>query len=79
MDNTKTISSISSNPKYDNIKNEFIVWGQRTSTSGANVPILFHLVIDEKPKINLAKTQFWGLKDTTSLDDDDIRWTKYLF
>lgn len=79
MDNTKTISSISSNPKYDNIKNEFIVWGQRTSTSGANVPILFHLVIDEKPKINLAKTQFWGLKNTTSLDNDDIRWAKYLF
>jgi hypothetical protein len=77
LDNTRTVSSISSNPKYENIKNEFIIWGQRTSTSGANIPILYHLVIDKKPEINLANTYFYGHKIVGALPEEDIRWDEY--
>lgn len=38
-------AAISHNPKYDNIKNDFVVWGER----GENQPIHYHLTIDAKP------------------------------
>ena len=49
MTNLESISSININPKYDNIKNDFIVWGSRKSASGAEIAIRYHLAIDAKP------------------------------
>lgn len=44
------ISSYNNNPNYMNIKNDFIVWGKRTTLSGAEVPIRYHVAIDNKPE-----------------------------
>ena len=55
----ETISSIAKSPKYENIKNDFIVWGKRTKESGTEVPICYHLVIDTKPPIQLANQYMW--------------------
>ena len=51
FDNSKLIVSISNTPKYDNIKNDFIVWGTKKSLDGLEIPIRYHLAIDEKPQL----------------------------
>lgn len=44
--------SYSNAPKYDMIKNDFVVWGTRKSTTGINLPCRYHLAIDERPKLD---------------------------
>lgn len=51
----ETVVSINSNPNYDNIKNDFIVWGQRPLTGDAVKAICYRLAIDDKPELNLCK------------------------
>lgn len=58
-----TTTAIVRNPKYDNVKNDFYVWGQRQTASGVDVPIRYHLAIDEKPAIQLAGQYMWEIKD----------------
>ena len=43
-------TSFSNNPQYANIKNDYVVWGMRKTPEGLNLPIRFHLAIDQKPK-----------------------------
>lgn len=43
------VCSISNSPNYDNIKNDFIIWGKQKTTDGSELPIRYHLAIDEKP------------------------------
>lgn len=49
FDDSTIISSITNSPQYQQIKNDFVVWGKRKSLNGQQVPIRYHLVIDEKP------------------------------
>lgn len=44
------ISSYSNTPHYEAIKNDFVVWGIRTTSEGYEVPIRYHLAIDRKPE-----------------------------
>lgn len=63
-----TTTSITRNPKYDNIRNDFYAWGVRKSSSGIETNIRYHLAIDEKPLIDLAGQYMWEVKDkATSL------------
>lgn len=43
------IESISNNPKIENIKNDFSIWGSRKSVSGEALPIHMRYAIDLKP------------------------------
>ena len=45
----KIVSSFTNNPNWENIKNDFVVWGKRTSPSGMAFPLHFHLAIDNRP------------------------------
>lgn len=45
-----TIISYSNQPSLNNIKNDFVVWGQRETFNGAKIPIRFHLAIDKIPQ-----------------------------
>lgn len=56
LDSTTTITK---NPKYDNIKNDFYACGQRKTATGQEVFIRYHLAIDNKPEINLANKYMW--------------------
>lgn len=58
-----TTTAITISPKYDNVKNDFYVWGERTTDSGVKVDIRYHLAIDEKPDINLAGQYMWEIRD----------------
>lgn len=44
------ITSYNNTPNYQNIKNDFIVWGKRISPSGAQIPIRYHVAIDDIPQ-----------------------------
>lgn len=48
--NSNIITSYANNPNYLNIKNDFIVWGSRETDSGAEIPIRYHVAIDDKPR-----------------------------
>lgn len=61
-----TTTAITRNPKYDNVKNDFYVWGKRKTSTGVEVSIRYHLVIDDKPDIDLAMQNMWEVKDKKS-------------
>ena len=65
-----TTTQIVINPKYDNVKNDFYVWGARKTESDVEVDIRYHLAIDEKPDIQLANKYMWELKQ----DDQIVRY-----
>ena len=60
-----TVINIGRSPKFDNIKNDFIVWGQKTSTSGEKIDIHYHLAIDNKPLPDLAMQYMWAVYNTS--------------
>ncbi len=43
------ISQISKTPNLTNLKNDFVVWGKRTSLTGVEIPIHARYAIDKKP------------------------------
>lgn len=49
--NKHLITSISSAPQYQNIKNDFIVWGSEKTASGGTRPLRYHLAFDKKPEV----------------------------
>ena len=61
-----TTTAITCNLKYDNVKNDFYVWGKRKTSTGVEVPIRYHLAIDDKPDIDLAMQNMWEVKDKKS-------------
>ena len=58
-----TTTAITRTPKFDNIKNDFYVWGKRKTASDVEVDIRYHLAIDTKPDLDLAKQYMWEVKD----------------
>ena len=63
LSSLNTVTAINKNPKYDNVKNDFYVWGTRKTAEGAEVAIRYHLAIDDKPDLELAKQYMWEIKD----------------
>lgn len=53
------VVNISNTPQYNNINNDFIVWGCRKGATGDSIPIRFHLAIDKKPNCKLHKKAYW--------------------
>lgn len=49
--NGSLITAYGNTPQYNNIKNDFIVWGARQTSGGGNVPIRYHLAFDNKPTV----------------------------
>lgn len=50
--NSHLITSISNNPQYPNIKNDFVVWGVKKTATGADKPIRYHLAFQDKPSVD---------------------------
>lgn len=68
FDDSTLVTSYSNSPQYNMIKNDFIVWGQRTTPTGMIVPIRYHLAIDKKPEIGKKHIVF------AYEDQDDGLW-----
>jgi hypothetical protein len=47
---SELVTSYSNSPKYSMIKNDYVVWGIRTTSDDTTVPIRYHLAIDTKPE-----------------------------
>ena len=47
------INSYSNSPQYQNIKNDYVVWGTTKTASGVDKPIRYHVAFDNKPDINV--------------------------
>lgn len=45
------VMSYNNTPNWLNIKNDFIVWGKRKAASGAELPIRYHVAIDDIPTV----------------------------
>lgn len=52
-----TLVSLTRSPRYEDIKNDFVVWGKNAS----GVDIHYRLVIDEKPVLNKCKKYMWAV------------------
>ena len=64
----ESISSITVAPKYENIKNDFVVWGKRTLDSGIEIEIHYHLTIAAKPtNLDNAKKFMYKITDKDGL------------
>ena len=59
FEDASIIQSFSNSPQYQQIKNDFLVWGKRTSIEGKDVPIRYHLAIDSKPQIGNSYKVFF--------------------
>lgn len=46
----KNIISYSNNPQFGNIKNDFVIWGEKGGASDNKIAIRYHLAIDDKPE-----------------------------
>lgn len=46
------VISYSNSPQYNNIKNDYIIWGKRKSKSGSEIPIRYHIAFGLIPQYN---------------------------
>lgn len=56
FEDSELITSYANTPQYSAIKNDFVIWGLRTTTDGKEVPLRYHLAIDTEPIFNSKDT-----------------------
>lgn len=44
------VISYSNSPQYNNIKNDYIIWGKRKSKSGSEIPVRYHIAFGLMPQ-----------------------------
>ena len=66
FEDNKLVTAISHSPTLTNVRNDFIVWGKRETTSGAEVPIHARYAIDKKPE------WYKALDGTTYTTSEDL-------
>lgn len=45
------LTSINNTPNWEDVKNDFVIWGARKGIDGTEYPIRYHLAIDKQPEI----------------------------
>ena len=78
---TELILSISNAPQYSNVKNDFVVWGERTAADDTKLPIRYHVAIDKRPVIIGSDSigSYYGVHTNIILKEDEygiLRATK---
>ena len=66
------IQSYSNSPQYQQIKNDFIVWGKKKSLQGFEIPIRYHLAIDNQPVFGNTRYKVFFYIDP----DDNVKKAK---
>ena len=59
FENSNIVQSYSNTPQYQQIKNDFMVWGKRKTVNDLEIPIRYHLAIDTKPSFGKEYTIFY--------------------
>lgn len=73
FENSTLISSFNSNPTLNNVKNDYSIWGQRKSASGAQLPIHLRIAIDAKP------IYYKNYKATKEYSINDYDWRELIY
>lgn len=47
----KLVQSFTNNPQYQQVKNDFMIWGKKKTSNGSITSIRYHVAIDQQPKI----------------------------
>lgn len=63
FEDSRLIKSYSNTPQYGAIKNDFVIWGTRTTSEGYENPLRYHLAIDTIPKIKSDKYLMFNYKE----------------
>lgn len=63
FEDSRLIKSYSNTPQYGAIKNDFVIWGTRTTSEGYEIPLRYHLAIDTIPKIKSDKYLMFNYKE----------------
>ena len=66
------VTSISNAPQFQNIKNDFVIWGTTKTVTGVDKPIRYHLVFDKKPDISNELRLCFIYKDYKGLEQIQI-------
>lgn len=67
------IQSYQNNPNIQNIKNDYVVWGERIGASGAVLPIHYRYAIDKKPK------RYKNYDGTRIFTTDEYDWRELIY
>lgn len=67
---SKLLTQISNNPDFSNIKNDFSIWGKRTTMNGAEVPIHLRYAIQKKPTMYRKISNNGGTQGTVYINKD---------
>ena len=59
FENSNIVQSYSNTPQYQQIKNDFMIWGKRKTVNDLEIPIRYHLAIDTKPSVGNEYTIFY--------------------
>lgn len=59
FENSNIVQSYSNTPQYQQIKNDFVIWGKRKTVNDLEIPIRYHLAIDTKPSFGNEYTIFY--------------------
>lgn len=63
FENNKLITACSNQPNILNFKNDYSIWGKRTSVSGEELPIHLRYAIEFKPKYYISERREKNLED----------------
>lgn len=69
FNDSNLILNYSNTPQYQAIKNDFVVWGIRTTAEGYEVPLRYHLAIDKKPKTGNKYKVFQYTDESTGIQN----------
>ena len=59
FEDAEIVQSYANTPQYLRIKNDFMVWGKRTSMTGKEIPIRYHLAINKRPEVGNSYQVFF--------------------
>lgn len=64
FEDSDLITSYSNTPQYGSIKNDFVIWGIRNSSDNSmEIPLRYHLAIDNPPVVKSTKYKMFNLKE----------------
>ena len=74
------ISAFNNNPNLLNLKNDYTIWGERTTMSGAQVPVHLRYAIDTKPKryVSLSVGGATDERGKKAIDDYNAKYNTRL-
>lgn len=74
FENANLFTAFSNSPNITNLKNDFSIWGKKTSVSGEELPIHYRYAVDFKPEVYVSER-----REKVNINDGDENWVKRVF